>query len=64
MSARKPAEVKVSRIFVHERHGEWYAFGTVRGFVEVRVTPTGILRPGPFMRGWHPVFCPPKTGPA
>lgn len=54
-----PTAPPVGLTLVHsDERGSWYAVGTKRGWIEFRVTPTGLVRVGPWRSGKHPYFTP------
>jgi len=50
--------ILLSTIHTDPKHGVWYAFGTKRGWFEIRVTKTGYVRIGKWQKGKHPYFTP------
>lgn len=49
------SQIKLSRIHTSDQ-GVWWALGTPRQWVEIRATPTGLLRIGKPQKGPHPYF--------
>jgi|AntAceMinimDraft_8_1070364.scaffolds.fasta_scaffold337029_1 hypothetical protein len=60
MSIQKlgPSAIKLTRICSDPKKGDWYAFGSSRGWIEIRVTPTGYMRASEVKKGQHPYFTP------
>jgi len=58
-------KVKISKICHDKNYGSWYAIGTERGWIEIRITPTGFIRVDPtkdIHKGNHYYFTPKKGG--
>lgn len=58
MSEKPEPKVAIHKICVEGRFGAWYAIASEKQWVEVRVTPTGLLRVGEVHKERHPVFAP------
>ena len=46
--------MKISAIWTDKKYGRLYVIETEREYVELRVTPSGLLRIGDVGRGEHP----------
>lgn len=58
----KQPKVVFSKICVDDYRGASYAVGTERGWLEIRVTPSGHMRVGEWTKGEHPYFTPTEEG--
>ena len=52
----KEAEYKLSHICTDSQYGKWIAIGTRREWVEIRITPTGLMRVSAPRKDKHPYF--------
>lgn len=50
--------VRISIACSDPKWGRVYAVATNKGWVEIRVTPSGLLRVSEPQKGYHPVFAP------
>lgn len=49
-------EIKVSKICSDTKHGTWWAVGTEKQWLEIRVTKAGKIKPFTVNKGKHPYF--------
>lgn len=49
-------EIKVSKICSHKKHGTWWAIGTEKEYLELRITKTGKIKPFTVQKKSHPYF--------
>ena len=49
-------EIKVSKITSDKKLGTWWAVGTEKEWLEIRVTKAGKIKPFNVCKGKHPYF--------
>lgn len=51
-----PDQLRILCAITDQKLGTVYIIGTDREWMDLRVTPSGLLRPGITQRGKHPMF--------
>lgn len=49
-------EIKVSKITSDKKHGTWWAVGTDKQWMEIRITKAGKIKPFSVHKKKHPYF--------
>jgi len=48
--------IRLSCVMTDKKHGTWWAFGTDKGWIEIRTTKAGKIKVIAQKKGLHPYF--------